>query len=131
MDCESVFEILTRGPFPTGDVSDGAVEAHILRCPDCRRLAEALRPADDVEQESVDSEESLALPGYWSHLSSGGTEPVVSLGQRVRPASVRRRKPADSQRPQREIVVPLMIGAALCIVFAALAWGVWLAFFVH
>ena len=45
MDCDQVFMILTRGPFPTGEPWDEQVEAHLESCSECWRLAEALRPA--------------------------------------------------------------------------------------
>jgi hypothetical protein len=65
MDCDQVFMILTRGPFPTGDASDERVEAHLETCADCWRLAEALRPAVEIFQEAVPAAESRDLPGYW------------------------------------------------------------------
>jgi hypothetical protein len=65
MDCDRVFMILTRGPFPTGEPWDEQVEAHLESCGDCWRLAEALRPAIEVFQEAVPPAESRDLPGYW------------------------------------------------------------------
>ena len=65
MDCDQVFMILTRGPFPTGEAWDEQVEAHLETCADCWRLAEALRPALEVFQEAVPPAESRELPGYW------------------------------------------------------------------
>jgi hypothetical protein len=65
MNCDQVFDVLTRGPFPTGTDCDEPVEAHLHACADCRRLAEALRPAIELFQEAVDPEESRDLPGYW------------------------------------------------------------------
>ena len=65
MDCDQVFMILTRGPFPTGEAWDEQVEAHLEICADCWRLAEALRPALEVFQEAVPPAESRELPGYW------------------------------------------------------------------
>ena len=61
MHCDQVYAILTRGPFPSGDVTDVAVEIHLAHCIDCRRLAEALRPLPRPH-ESVS--ESSHLPGY-------------------------------------------------------------------
>lgn len=66
MNCDQVFDVLTRGPFPTGTPCDVPVEAHLSECPECHRLAEALRPALELFQEAVDPEESRDLPGYWS-----------------------------------------------------------------
>jgi hypothetical protein len=65
MDCDQVFMILTRGPFPTGAPTDEQVEEHLETCADCWRLAEALRPALEVFQEAVPPVESRELPGYW------------------------------------------------------------------
>ncbi|MGH7137021.1 MAG: hypothetical protein ACREHD_14875 [Pirellulales bacterium] len=67
--CDEVFDILTRGPFPTGAPSDGIVEAHLNHCQACRQLAEALRPAIELLQEAIAPEESDMLPCY------GGTAP--------------------------------------------------------
>jgi hypothetical protein len=77
MDCDRVFMILTRGPFPTGEPWDEEVEAHLERCEGCWRLADALRPALEVFQEAVPAAESRDLPGYWgdarpaSHVVAG------------------------------------------------------------
>lgn len=68
MNCDQVFDVLTRGPFPTGDPSDHEVERHLDRCYECARLAEALRPALDLIHESIPTEESRDLPGYWGEL---------------------------------------------------------------
>ena len=68
--CDEVFDILTRGPFPTGAPSDGIVEAHLSHCDACRQLAEALRPAIELLQEAIAPEESGDLPRY----SGGATE---------------------------------------------------------
>ncbi|HVX14238.1 MAG TPA: hypothetical protein VHC22_23835 [Pirellulales bacterium] len=62
--CDEVFDILTRGPFPTGAPSDGIVESHLNHCDTCRQLAEALRPAIELLQESIAPEESDGLPRY-------------------------------------------------------------------
>lgn len=66
MDCDRVFMELTRGPFPAGAPTDAAVEAHLERCVDCWRFAEALRPAHpDQLEEGVPAGEAADLPGYW------------------------------------------------------------------
>jgi phage gp46-like protein len=74
MDCNQVFMILTRGPFPTGELWDEDVETHLETCADCWRLAEALRPALEVFQEAVPPAESRELPGYW-----GDARPASSV----------------------------------------------------
>src|SRR3972149_11756153 len=83
MNCDQVFNVLTRGPFPTGDPCDEDVEAHLETCADCWRLAEALRPAIEVFQEAVPPAESRDLPGYWGDARPSGS--VVSALSRSRP----------------------------------------------
>lgn len=80
MNCDQVFDVLTRGPFPTGATSDQHVETHLLVCADCRQLAEALRPALELFEEAVTLEESRTLPGYWGSLHTG-SEGQVALAQ--------------------------------------------------
>ena len=99
MDCDQVFMILTRGPFPTGAPWDEQVEAHLETCGDCWRIAEALRPALEVFQEAVPPAESRGLPGYWgdaraasaamSDLANGATRTALKAGVRrlTRPVS--------------------------------------------
>jgi len=83
MDCDQVFMILTRGPFPTGEPSDELVEAHLERCAECWRLAEALRPALEVFQEAIPAAESRDLPGYW-----GDARPISPLfADLIRPST--------------------------------------------
>lgn len=90
MNCDQVFDVLTRGPFPTGTSCDGPVEAHLEACAECRQLAEALRPALELFQEAVDPEESRDLPGYWCSLAADHSPPLVSyatpLEARLAPA---------------------------------------------
>lgn len=74
MDCDQVFMILTRGPFPTGEPWDELVETHLESCADCWRLAEALRPALEVFQEAVPPSEGRDLPGYW-----GDARPATAM----------------------------------------------------
>ena len=62
--CDDVFFVLTGGPFPTGKPTDALVEHHLAECESCRRLAEALRPAESLVPEAVTPEESRALPSY-------------------------------------------------------------------
>jgi hypothetical protein len=93
MNCDQVFMVLTRGPFPTGEPWDEDVETHLETCADCWRLAEALRPALEVFQEAVPPAEGRDLPGYWgdarpaslavAHLVRGRTR--TALAARTRP----------------------------------------------
>lgn len=84
LDCDDVFDRLTRGPFPTGAADDGAVETHLCVCHECRELAEALRPAVKLMHEAyVDApphNESLpAYRGAPSHVSA--VAPVRRTGE--------------------------------------------------
>ncbi len=83
IQCDEVFEILTRGPFPTGAASDSLVEAHLEHCAECRRLAEALRPAMVAAPEAVAPEEGVDLPCYGGVLAGRRLErPGTGQGQR-------------------------------------------------
>jgi hypothetical protein len=84
MDCDQVFMILTRGPFPTGEAWDEEVEAHLETCADCWQLAEALRPALEVFQEAVPPAEGRDLPGYW-----GDARPAAAVIAEISKATSR------------------------------------------
>jgi hypothetical protein len=86
MDCDQVFMILTRGPFPTGEAWDEEVEAHLEMCADCWRLAEALRPALEVFQEAVPPAEGRDLPGYWGDARPASAAVAELTGTRRRTA---------------------------------------------
>src|SRR3972149_4081894 len=117
MDCDQVFMILTRGPFPTGEPwgEGGGVEAPLETCADCWRLAEALRPALEVFQEAVPPAESRDLPGYWgdarpaamvvSELSKSSSRVATASGVRrlARTYPSYRYYPLVS-RPSRELL---------------------------
>lgn len=66
VDCDNVFDRLTRGPFPSGEEDDSAVEGHLSVCHECRRLAEALRPAVSLLHEAYADEQisDERLPAY-------------------------------------------------------------------
>jgi len=68
LNCDQVFDVLTRGPFPTGEPGDVAVEHHLRACHDCRQLAEALRPAVALLHEAVEPEQAMDLPEYQGSL---------------------------------------------------------------
>ncbi len=78
IDCDRVFDVLTRGPFPSGDPDDGLVETHLRCCHECRQLAEALRPAVDLFHESISPDECRELPGYQGVLPRPSSQPAVS-----------------------------------------------------
>lgn len=97
MNCDQVFMVLTSGPFPTGNPSDIAVEDHLERCPECWRIAEALRPADNVFAESVPAGEGRDLPGYW-----GDAMPARSAMAQVQQTALRT---ADISAARRSVRV--------------------------
>ena len=108
MDCDQVFCILTRGPFPTGDPSDEQVEYHLTTCPSCWQIAQALRPAHDLFEESVPAAELHDLPGYW-----GNVVPSRVAYEQVKTAPTRkpRRLPAPQIPPP--LPLPLTMTGAL------------------
>ncbi len=80
LDCDLVFETLTRGPFPTGSEEDGLIEAHLSCCDSCRDLADALRPAIDLFHESLDE---TGLPGYVGAVPEVADRAVRQVMRRV------------------------------------------------
>jgi hypothetical protein len=98
MNCDEVFAILTRGPFPSGDRHDRFVEAHLQMCAECQRLAEALRPNDEHRPEAVAPEDTVSLPGYWGGPLHAVTRPLVSLAQ-----NSGRARPQRSTAPARVV----------------------------
>jgi hypothetical protein len=78
LTCDQVFDALTRGPFPTGHADDDAVESHLLACHECRRLAEALRPAVALMHEAG-GDETDDLPRYQGSLPESSPRPLYRL----------------------------------------------------
>jgi len=116
MNCDRVFEVLTRGPFPTGDDSDVLVESHLSACHECRQLAEALRPAVALFHEAVAVTEGSDLPSYrGSHAPFEAEITPVSIDWRNPP------KPATAKTNRWSNVFRFasaaLIGAALLILF--------------
>lgn len=73
LNCDDVFERLTRGPFPSNEddgssEEDTAVETHLHACHECRQLAEALRPAVELLHEAYPEAAEAALPAYHGQL---------------------------------------------------------------
>lgn len=126
MNCDQVFDILTRGPFPTGHDSDYEVERHLAECPDCHRLAEALRPALELFEESIPLEEGRDLPGYWGEL-----RPAPSFDRFDRQTQVAaRRSESIAERPPAPAPAPSLwyfFAQPAARVAAAVAAGVVLA----
>jgi hypothetical protein len=129
MECDQVFMILTRGPFPTGEAWDEQVEAHLESCAECWRLAEALRPALEVFQEAVPPAESRDLPGYWgdarpasdvvAKLASGASRTALAPGVRriSRPLPAYQRNAAT-----REFSADILRAIALAATMSAAAF---------
>ena len=135
MDCDQVFMILTRGPFPTGEAWDEQVETHLESCADCWRLAEALRPALEVFQEAVPPAESRELPGYWgdarpasavvAELQSGAIGTALAPGVR----RISRPIPADQRNAAtREFSVDVLRAIALAATMTAAVFSLFVYF---
>ena len=92
MNCDHVFDILTRAPFPAGEATDTDVEHHLRACHECRQLAEALRPAVDLFHESIPSDESFDLPGYMGDLFSAADATVSTCVAPAQPIARRKIK---------------------------------------
>lgn len=132
LDCDQVFDVLTRGPFPTGDASDCDVEYHLACCHSCRQLAEALRPAVELFHEAIEPADSADLPGYRGELAtrSVGLAQLVAEAVSVAPSP---RSSAVMPQPVRsatwldmvaERPLRLMTALACGALFAASVWGV-------
>jgi hypothetical protein len=127
MNCDQVFEALTRGPFPTGAESDEAVEHHLRCCHECRALAEALQPAVELMHEAIAPEHAVGLPEYSGLLAS--IECDVATAQAERPTSLNVRQLARPESAVRRPVAFVSFAqfAVALVVFAAVGsvlWGV-------
>jgi hypothetical protein len=134
MNCDLVFEILTRGPFPAGEPTDVSVELHLSRCHECRQLAEALRPAVELFHEALsDEEEASSLPGYYGAAPAEEALPATILtaawsqpAARIQPAFGRSRRRSWS-RPQLgplgQVACGTALGAVLCLLLAFFLTG--------
>ncbi len=133
MDCDQVFMILTRGPFPTGEPWDEQVEEHLETCADCWRLAEALRPALEVFQEAVPPAESRNLPGYWGDArpASAAVAELTDVASRTTLAKGVRRtvRPYSDYRPTEtgsrlsaDVLRAIVLTSSLTAVIMGLAW---------
>lgn len=124
MNCDRVFDILTRGPFPTGHASDREVEAHLARCGDCYRLAEALRPAVELFEESISRDQVDDLPGYRGELrrapGRGGAK-QIQVVRRATPVPAAFESTARSawrrawDRPALRVATALVLGMVLAV----------------
>ena len=121
VNCDDVFDILTRGPFPAGREDDSAVELHLAGCHDCRRLADALRPAVALFHEVLVDHDGEQLPEYRGSLPSQERLPALNRLAADVVHGGRRRK-----RHQRDdnvtlangvrVTCALLLGGALCLV---------------
>lgn len=67
MNCDDAFDLLTCTDLTAGSNEHVALEAHLAVCPECRRLAVALRPAVDLMLEAWDDDlpASEQAPAPW------------------------------------------------------------------
>ncbi|HEV7281961.1 MAG TPA: hypothetical protein VGN57_17295 [Pirellulaceae bacterium] len=117
--CDQVFERLTRGPFPGGPFADGStsdpaedarVERHLACCHDCRRLAEALRPAVDLFHEALERTDDL--PRYGGKLREERQSlPLVALAEPPLPSEEAYRRLPSGARLARERAPELFVAA--------------------
>lgn len=126
VSCDDVFEILTRGPFPAGREEDEAVERHLAACHECRRLADALRPAVALFHEVLVDDEGDRLPEYRGNLPQ--QERLPSLNRLAADAIYSGRRPAKplatlekehTLLKSTRILCASLLGCALCLV----VWG--------
>jgi hypothetical protein len=122
MNCDRVFDILTRGPFPTGTSIDATVESHLIRCADCRRLAGALQPSFESMAEGVSPDESTNLPGYWGELFVAPQRRSTARTRQVKRAALRkevRRRPTPVVRSPSNVwrfAAAMVLGVVLGLV---------------
>lgn len=102
MNCDQVFDVLTQGPFPTGNPIDDRVERHIACCYECRQMAESLRPAVNLFHESISEMDQGRLPEYRGQIrmSTLATLPEVVETLIERPRTQERVKFSSSRRSQ-------------------------------
>jgi len=139
MNCDRVFMVLTRGPFPSGAAEDPAVEDHLLSCASCRRLALALQPAIELFEEATPLDEKDELPTYWGQLVSdtasegmqSDSEEIEFVFQAPRPRAERFARIESPRRSRRERTDPrsrwplagaFLIGIVFCL--TTLEWMV-------
>ena len=108
VNCDHVFDCLTRGPFPSGSPDDDAVQRHLDACHECRQLAEALRPAVALLHEALPASEAADLPAY------GQAEVDESLCERADGALAARIR----QMLDRQEVVPRRISRQQAVLHA-------------
>lgn len=121
--CDDVFDVLTRGPFPTGTVVDPSVEDHLASCAACRELAEALRPSVSLFREVLADEERLRLTVYRGSATAaippGDSAQLTSRASYFHAPVV---KPGglDAPRIVRYLISVFAVSLALIVAFV---WG--------
>jgi len=125
MNCDQVFEVLTRGPFPTGADSDQAVEHHLRCCHDCRELAEALQPAVELLHEAIAPEDASGLPEYQGLLAKVDQRVATAEAWRPTPLTVRRLAATKTIERRPSTLASFARFAAALVLFGALASLVW------
>ncbi len=126
MNCDQVFDVLTRGPFPTGDESDESVEQHLRACHECRQLAEALQPAVELLHESLARDEASDLPEYQGVLSAVERSVATAEAERPRPMTVQRlARPRADKRSALTLadLTQLAVVALLLLAVGSLTWN--------
>jgi hypothetical protein len=124
LNCDQVFEVLTRGPFPSGAPSDEGVEHHLRACHDCRQLAEALRPAVAMLHESIGRDRAGDLPEYQGSLPQRERR---GLRPAVRATSTARAPRSGRAFDQAVGAVRLVAASLLAVALAFLVYGFALA----
>jgi hypothetical protein len=113
LSCDQVFDVLTRGPFPSGDASDEGVEHHLRACHECRQLAEALRPAVTLLHESIGRDRS-DLPEYQGSLPQRERVGLRQIGRAApAPRAPRSGRPFDRAVSAVRLVAASLLGVAL------------------
>ena len=124
LTCDSVFEVLTRGPFPSGGADDEQVERHLAACHECRRLAEALQPAVALFHETMHDEPGASLPEYRGRLSHA---PKTARVRTAAIDAVHRRGPVRRERGDTESATQLVRFASASLLALSLFLLVWTA----
>lgn len=127
MNCDQVFDVLTRGPFPTGAGSDEAVERHLRACHECRQLAEALQPAVELLHESIARDEAAELPEYQGALMAIERSVATAEEMRPRPLSIQQLARTSAGERRQAAWTSFAQFAVVLLLFAAvgsLTWNV-------
>lgn len=121
IDCDHVFDILTRGPVSLDE--QPTVRDHLTECSACRELADALRPAMHLVHEALGDERLPRVEGLLFDVREVAEtgRPVSSDESPQTPPQV---SPSDVHRPdvQRPVYSWLPLLAAVLAWIALLGW---------